>query len=210
MIGRKESLAASILLAILSAAAPGSASAAAESQALVSEIRSLRAERDALLEHIEALESRAKQAKAAVPRDADGCRDPSLWLNAGDKHQDASSGHQPARSQTDEVQFSKRVFVHYSAQDPGGEQLARAVAQRLSESGFTVPELRRVAVDIERPSVRFFFEDDRRASLAVKKVVAPLTSGVATREALRVIDLRHYAPKPRADTLELWVTAAAP
>jgi hypothetical protein len=206
---RSAVVAASVALAALSAA-PWSARAAGEAT-LASEVRSLRVERDALLEHVEALERRASQLKAGLPADADGCRDPAMWLNAGGlpRRDVASSTDQLGPREAHAPQGAKRVFIHYSSKDPGGEQLARRAAQRLLDGGFAVPELRQVEVAIERPSVRFFFDDDRMASLAIKRIVAPLMDREPAGSTPRLVDMRHYAPKPRTDTLELWVSAAA-
>ena len=209
MIGRSAVFAVATMLAAASAAS-SAARPGAEAEALALEVQSLRAERDALVEHVKLLERRAKQVKGEIPPDADGCADPAIGLKPYDlPRRQTASAQDDAAAMANAAPRSKRVFIHYSVREPGGEQLARTVAQRLSESGFTIPELRPVAAAIETPSVRFFFEADRNASLAIKKAVTPLLGAEPSSKAPRVLDMRHYEPKPLDDTLELWVTAAA-
>ncbi len=210
MIGRSAVVAVSLTFAAFTAA-PSQARATGDAEALASHVQSLRAERDALVEHLQVLERRAKQVAAEIPLNADGCTDPSLWLKPGGvAHREAAAAmDQPSSREARAAEGSKRVFVHYSTGEPGALQLARAVAVKLSEGGFIVPELRPVAVAIERPSVRYFFEADRMASAAVKEVVMSLLGANSGLRAPRVLDMRHYAPTPRDNTLELWVTAAS-
>ena len=210
MLGKSAVVAVSLTLAAATGS-PSQARATGEAEALASHVQSLRAERDALIEHLKVLERRAKQAAAEIPLNADGCTDPSLWLKPGGVAQRgaAAAMDQPFSQEATAAEGAKRVFVHYSTREPGALQLARAVAVKLSESGFIVPELRSVAIAIERSSVRYFFQADQTASAAVKEVVTSVLGADTELRAPRVLDMRHYAPKPRNNTLELWVTAAS-
>jgi hypothetical protein len=96
-----------------------------------------------------------------------------------------------------------RVVVHYSdtARDADA---ARRLARQLGEKGYDVA-IRPVDVRIARPSVRYYFADDRAATAALAASVEQSLDGDANP---RVLDLSHQRSKPRPGTLEVWIGPA--
>jgi hypothetical protein len=98
-----------------------------------------------------------------------------------------------------------RVFIHYASTDVENAALARRLADHLRRAGFTVADLRPVDLPIEQPSVRYFFEDDRRASQRLVDVLARFFEQARLRTPERASDFTHHTPKPRVGNVEVWL-----
>lgn len=94
-----------------------------------------------------------------------------------------------------------RVVVHYSGAEADA---ARRLAQHLAEKGYEVA-IRPVNVPIARPSVRYYFADDRAATV---ELAASVEQSLDGRTNPRVLDLSHHRSKPRPGTLEVWIGPA--
>lgn len=121
-----------------------------------------------------AIPSEGRQAAAAMPRPA-------------------------SASATPERDAPTRVVIHYTAARPPSEQAAAELARVLRARGFPVAELRGVPMRIRRPSIRYFFAEDRSATEALEREVEPFTG------ESRVVPMLGYMPKPRPGTLEVWI-----
>lgn len=100
---------------------------------------------------------------------------------------------------------ARRVFVHYSAPEPGAEALAERVARDLTGRGVVVADVRAVGFGIGANRVRYFFEGDAAAAPAVGAIVAK-SLGVAGGDAPELQDFTTFEPKPGFGTIEVWVT----
>jgi hypothetical protein len=110
-----------------------------------------------------------------------------------------------------------RVFIHHAAGHRGGTVLAQRLADHLRRQGFSVADIRPVDFTISKPSVRYFFEDDRSAS---ERLVDELGRFFEEGELGRFFeegtssapdhasDFTHFVPKPRPGNIEVWLTAS--
>jgi hypothetical protein len=99
-----------------------------------------------------------------------------------------------------------RVFIHHFADDHRVAALAERLADHLQRQGFTVADIRPVDLTISKPSVRYFFEDDRSASeRLVEELSRFFEEGTSPDHAS---DFTHYLPKPRPGTVEVWLPAS--
>jgi hypothetical protein len=99
---------------------------------------------------------------------------------------------------------SIQVFIHHAA---GASNALPAIqlAAYLQTRGFAVSNIRPVDVEIERASVRYFFEGDRpEASRLVETIRAFLakTPGQAPDHAA---DFSHISPKPPQGHVDVWL-----
>jgi hypothetical protein len=90
--------------------------------------------------------------------------------------------------------------VHYSGSEREAEA-ARRLARQLEEKGYVVA-LRPVDVRIARPSIRYYFADDRAATV---ELAASIEQSLDGKTNPRVLDLTHRRTKPRPGTLEVWI-----
>jgi hypothetical protein len=89
-----------------------------------------------------------------------------------------------------------RVFVHHRAGSAAALGAAQDAAAAALGAGLPVTELRAVGATPAAPEVRFFHAADADVAERVARGLGP---------GWRVRDFRHYAPAPRAGTLEVWV-----
>lgn len=99
-----------------------------------------------------------------------------------------------------ETVLHPRVVVHYSGSERDAET-ARRLARQLQDKGYVVA-LRPVDIRIARPSVRYYFADDRAATMELATSVEQSLDGNANP---RVLDLSHRRSKPKPGTLEVWI-----
>ncbi|HMR29621.1 MAG TPA: hypothetical protein PKA13_16935 [Geminicoccaceae bacterium] len=100
-----------------------------------------------------------------------------------------------------ETVLHPRVVVHYSGTEV---EAAQRLARHLAEKGYEVA-IRPVKVQIARPSVRYYFADDRAATV---ELAASVEQSLDGRTNPRVLDLSHHRSKPRPGTLEVWIGPA--
>jgi len=100
-----------------------------------------------------------------------------------------------------ETVLHPRVVVHYSGNEA---EAAQRLAKHLAEKGYEVA-IRPVNVQIGRPSVRYYFADDRAATV---ELAASVEQSLDGRTNPRVLDLSHQRSKPRPGTLEVWIGPA--
>jgi hypothetical protein len=81
------------------------------------------------------------------------------------------------------------------------------LAALLQTRGFPIVDIRLVEVEVEQPSVRYFFPGDRAESRRLVEVIDTLVPQQAPDTAT---DFSHFSPKPRPGTVELWLPAAGP
>jgi hypothetical protein len=100
-----------------------------------------------------------------------------------------------------------RVFIHHTA---GAANALPAIqlAAFLQARGFDVIDIRPVDFEIERPSVRYFFDGDQPESGRLVEAIGAFYAkapGRAPDEA----DFSHFSPKPRRGNIEVWLPAPA-
>lgn len=95
------------------------------------------------------------------------------------------------------------ITIHYPAH---GNDAVTAIrfAALLQSRGFPVADIRLVEVEIEQPSVRYFFAGDRAESRHLVDVMSTLSVDQAPDQAT---DFSHVSPKPRPGSIELWLPA---
>jgi hypothetical protein len=101
---------------------------------------------------------------------------------------------------------SLRIFIHYPAHHDDAVPAIR-LAALLQTRGFPIVDIRLVELEIDEPSVRYFFPGDRAVSRSLVDVIGTLAPHLAPDKAT---DFSHFFPKPRPGTVELWLPAAGP
>jgi hypothetical protein len=101
-----------------------------------------------------------------------------------------------------------RVFIHHVADRHGDAALAQRVADHLRREGFTVADIRPVDFSIGKPSVRYFFEDDRSASERLVDELGRFFEEGTSAAPDDASDFTHFVPKPRPGTVEVWLAAS--
>jgi hypothetical protein len=98
-----------------------------------------------------------------------------------------------------------RVFIHHVAGHQGDAALAQRLADYLRRQGFTVVDIRPVDFSISKPSVRYFFEDDRSASERLVEELGRFFEEETSLAPDHASDFTHYLPKPRPGNVEFWL-----
>jgi hypothetical protein len=101
-----------------------------------------------------------------------------------------------------------RVFIHHAANSHGGAALAQQVADHLRRQGFIVADIRPVDFIIGKPSVRYFFDDDRSASERLVDELSRFFEETGSRAPDQASDFTHFEPKPRPGNVEVWLPAS--
>jgi hypothetical protein len=101
-----------------------------------------------------------------------------------------------------------RIFIHHSA---GAANALPAIqlAAFLQARGFDVIDIRPVDVEIERPSVRYFFDGDQAGSRQLVEAIAAFYARAPGRAPAQAADFSHFSPKPRRGSIEVWLPAPA-
>ena len=105
---------------------------------------------------------------------------------------------------TDEI----RVFIHHFAGSGGDAALAQRLAEHLRGQGFTVADIRPVDFSIGKPSVRYFFGDDRIASERLVAELGRFLEEGTSPAPDHASDFTHFVPKPRPGNVEVWLPAS--
>jgi len=114
----------------------------------------------------------------------------------------------PADEATAAAPTPIRIFIHHTAGD-GNALPAIQLAAVLQARGFDVVDIRPVDFQIEQPSVRYFFDGDRRESRRLVEAIGAFYAedrGPAPGEAT---DFSNFSPKPRQGNVEVWLPARA-
>ena len=69
-------------------------------------------------------------------------------------------------------------------------------------------DIRPVDFRIGKPSVRYFFEDDRSASERLVDELGGFLEDAASRAPDHASDFTHFVPKPRPGNVEVWLPAS--
>ena len=101
-----------------------------------------------------------------------------------------------------------RVFIHHFAGSGGDAAQAQLLAEHLRRQGFTVADIRPVDFSIGKPSVRYFFEDDRSASERLVAEFGRFMDEAGARALKQASDFTHFMPKPRPGNVEIWLPAS--
>jgi hypothetical protein len=101
-----------------------------------------------------------------------------------------------------------RVFIHHVADHNGDAILAQRLAEHLRRQGFTVADIRPVGIRVEKPSVRYFFKDDRTASERLVDELGRFFEEAASGAPDHASDFTHFLPKPRPGNVEVWLPAS--
>jgi hypothetical protein len=98
------------------------------------------------------------------------------------------------------------VFVHFREDAPQSLDDAIAVGGALKAQGFDVVDLRPVSFSVRQPTIRYFEPHLRKEALQFRDVLVRIlrTQGV-DQPRVRVQDFTFYSPKPRPNSLELWL-----
>lgn len=97
-----------------------------------------------------------------------------------------------------------RVFIHHTA-GTSNALPAIQLAAFLQTRGFTVTEIRPVELEIEQPSVRYFFEGDQPESRRLVKAIGAFFAETPDRAPDQAADFSHFSPKPRQGNVEVWL-----
>lgn len=116
----------------------------------------------------------------------------------------ATDVNSPAAPLGQRVGDEARVFIHYPNGNAAALARAQRIAQRIASDGYEVAEVRGVDIDIETPSVRYFFDAEAEVGRDLREVLASDALDFHTDE-VRLLDLRSFEPRPRAGTLEVWL-----
>jgi hypothetical protein len=161
-----------------------------------------------------AIDAAAREASAALDRliagsanRAEAADDTSaaavLEAAASDTRVEQDELSPPGKASSDPAGI--RIFIHYASTDVEDAALARRLTDHLRRAGFTVADIRPVDFTIEQPSVRYFFEGDRRASQRLVDVLARFFDGARSWTPQRASDFTDYTPRPRAGNVEVWL-----
>jgi hypothetical protein len=100
------------------------------------------------------------------------------------------------------------VFIHHFAGSSSDAALAGRLADHLRGQGFTVADIRTVDFSIGKPSVRYFFEEDRNASERLVDELGQFMEQAGARVPDQASDFTHFTPKPRPGNVEVWLVAS--
>jgi hypothetical protein len=100
-----------------------------------------------------------------------------------------------------------RIFIHHVAGHQEDVVLAQQLADHLRRQGFTVADIRPVDFSIRKPSVRYFFDDDRSASERLVDELGRFFEEAALGTPDHASDFTHFVPKPRPGNVEVWLPA---
>jgi hypothetical protein len=119
-----------------------------------------------------------------------------------------ASSNPPADEATAAGPTPMRVFIHHTA---GAENALPAIqlAAFLQARGFDVVDIRPVDVEIERPSVRYFFDGDQPESGRLVEAIGAFYAKARGRAPDEAADFSHFSPKPRRGNIEVWLPAPA-
>lgn len=101
-----------------------------------------------------------------------------------------------------------QVVIHHAA---GARNALPAIqlAAFLQTRGFDVSDIRPVDVEIERPSVRYFFAGDQPETRRLVEAIAAFFAKAPDQAPHEAADLSHSSPKPRRGNIEVWLPPAA-
>jgi hypothetical protein len=116
------------------------------------------------------------------------------------------AGSEPADEATAAGSAPIRVFIHHTA-GAGNALPAIQLAAFLQARGFDVVDIRPVDFEIERPSVRYFFDDDQRESRRLVEAIGAFYAKAPGRPPDEVANFSHFSPKPRRGNIEVWLPA---
>ena len=97
-----------------------------------------------------------------------------------------------------------QVFIHHAI---GADNALPAVqlAAYLETHGFVVTDIRPVELDIEQPSVRYFFEGDQSESRRLVEAIGAFFADAPDRAPDQPADFSHFTPKPSQGNVEVWL-----
>ena len=70
-------------------------------------------------------------------------------------------------------------------------------------------DIRPVDFEIERPSVRYFFDGDQPGSRQLVEAIGAFYAKAPGRAPDEAADFSHFSPKPRRGNIEVWLPAPA-
>lgn len=148
---------------------------------------------------------RAVQALLAVPH-----RDPEPEASplpvpkpSGPTRRVDSQQSTPAVAPPSTVEVPIRVFIHHTA---GDALPAIQLAAFLETHGFDVANIRSVRFDIDRPSVRYFFDSDQPGCRRLVEAVDAFFAKAPDRAPARAADFTAFSPKPGPGSVEVWLS----
>jgi hypothetical protein len=97
-----------------------------------------------------------------------------------------------------------RVFIHHAA-GAGNALSALQLAAFLQTRGFAVTDIRPSDVEIERPSVRYFFERDRRETRRLVETIGAFFAKAPGQGPDQAADFSRSSPKPPEGSVEVWL-----
>jgi hypothetical protein len=94
------------------------------------------------------------------------------------------------------------VFIHHAAAASEVRTRAQELARRLALAGVEIAGIRATAVPIEDLEIRYFFEQDRPASEALRQTLVRLAD---LHEPPDLRDLSRFSAKPDPGSVEIWL-----
>ena len=137
-------------------------------------------------------------ASAQVEPQAPPLRDPGA-VTSSTSAADEASLVEPA---------SLRIAIHHAA---GTENALPAIqlAAFLQEQGFDVTDIRPVDVEIERPSVRYFFDGDQPETRSLIEAIAAFYAEAPDQAPDELAGLSPLSPQSRRGDIEVWLPPPA-
>ncbi len=101
-----------------------------------------------------------------------------------------------------------RVLINHAAGTKNALP-AMQLATHLRERGFVVDNIRAVESEVERPSVRYFFEGDQPDSHRLVEAVGAFLSQAPVRAPTEAEDFSHASPRAQRGRMEVWLPTMA-
>ena len=113
----------------------------------------------------------------------------------------------PARAQDDPL----HLFLHFTEAAPANFDAAVRVGLQLQSKGFDVVDLRPVGVTMQMTTIRYFYRELRGEAERLKGDLERILAAQGVADArVRVQDFTFFRPKPRPNSLEIWIGTQNP
>jgi hypothetical protein len=128
------------------------------------------------------------------------------WRNAPAAGQPPQvDGAQAAAAVSSEAPDAKvQLFIEHTATDQDAARAAE-LATVLEQRGLSVADVRSVDFQIHRPSIRFFFKNDRPDSEKLVEAIRAFFADAPAEAPDHATDLTDSPQKPRDGELEVWL-----
>jgi hypothetical protein len=98
-----------------------------------------------------------------------------------------------------------RVFLHYTAGQPGERERTMRLAEQLRQRGLTVADIRAVQQTPRSALIRYYYANDREHARSLAEALAGVSSEAGTPSRWSVSDFTRYHAPPRVGNVEVWI-----